>query len=379
MASFLSISAPPISSSTRYLSVPRSLTSTVKFKGVVMMPVKCLSDPSKNAESESESESETSPPSRSISAYNWCAALGALGFIETGYLTYLKLTNSSAFCPTGGGSCGDILNSFWLLFSSVCSSAIVGKLWCFLSLPGVPLPLIGMVTYGLVASLGLHLAGKNFLVGLGETNGRLILLGSTTSMAAASAYFLYILSTKFAGASCSYCLMSAVLSFSLFFITLKEFGLQEIQRVVGVQLCIASIVVAALSTSYNTAQPVSTRLAEIDLQPFTTEITTQSSPMAISLAKHLRSVGAKMYGAFWCTHCSEQKQMFGAEAAKLLNYVECFPDGYRRGTKIAKACADAGIDGFPTWEINGQVLSGEQEFSQLAQASGFVLEDYNPT
>jgi uncharacterized membrane protein len=40
-------------------------------------------------------------------------------------------------------------------------------------------------------------------------------------MAVASGYFLYILSTKFSGTSCTYCLLSAFLSFSLFFITLK--------------------------------------------------------------------------------------------------------------------------------------------------------------
>lgn len=90
-----------------------------------------------------------------------------------------------------------------------------------LPLPGVPLPLIGLFTYGLVATLGVQLTGKSLPFGISETNGRLILLGSTTSMAAASAYFLYILSAKFTGASCSYCLLSALLSFSLFFVTVK--------------------------------------------------------------------------------------------------------------------------------------------------------------
>ncbi|KAH7546240.1 hypothetical protein FEM48_Zijuj01G0179400 [Ziziphus jujuba var. spinosa] len=111
-------------------------------------------------------------------------------------------------------------------------------------------------------------------------------------------------------------------------------------------------------------------LAEIELPYFTTEITSPSSPFALSLAKHLQSIGAKMYGAFWYSHYLEQKQTFGSEATKLLNYVECFPDGYKKGTKILKACADAGIEGFPTWVINEQVLSGEQELSDLAQASG---------
>lgn len=50
-------------------------------------------------------------------------------------------------------------------------------------------------------------------------------------------------------------------------------------------------------------------LANVNLPYFTTEITTESSPFALSLAKHLRSIGAKMYGAFWCSHCLEQKQV----------------------------------------------------------------------
>lgn len=90
-----------------------------------------------------------------------------------------------------------------------------------LHLPGVPLPLVGMLAYGLVTLLSLQQAGKHLLNGLGETDVRLILLGTTTSMATASAYFLYLLSTTFAGTSCSYCLISAILSFILFFITIK--------------------------------------------------------------------------------------------------------------------------------------------------------------
>lgn len=38
-----------------------------------------------------------------------------------------------------------------------------------------------------------------------------------------------------------------------------------------------------------------------------------------------------------------------------MNYVECFPNGFRKGTKMIKACADAKLEGFPTWVINGQV------------------------
>lgn len=374
MASFLSIisSSPTLCFKTPHLSPP-SISSITHLKNVwgrqlVLLRVKCLSDDepiiNKDAVEEEMEESEptnsflSSSSTTSISAYNWCAGLGWLGFLETAYLTYLKLTNSDAFCPIGGGSCANILNSdYALLF-------------------GVPLPLIGMIAYGLVTTIALQLAGKDLLFRFGDTNGRLVLLGTTTSMATASTYFLYILSTKFTGDSCAYCLVSALLSFSLLFTTLKASALQEIQKVVGLQLCVAALVVTALSTSYSSI-PLSTSLAEPDLQFFTTEITTQSSSFALSLAKHLHSVGAKMYGAFWCSHCVEQKQLFGGEAAKLLDYVECFPDGYRKGIKIYKACANVGIEGFPTWVINGQVLSGEIELSELARVSGFEANDFS--
>ncbi|XP_075524052.1 thiol-disulfide oxidoreductase LTO1-like [Primulina tabacum] len=69
-----------------------------------------------------------------------------------------------------------------------------------------------------------------------------------------------------------------------------------------------------------------------------TKVTKMSSLVALSLARHLRSIGAKLYGAFWCSHCQDQKEMFGREAAKLLNYVECFPDGIKKGNKVDEAC-----------------------------------------
>lgn len=78
-----------------------------------------------------------------------------------------------------------------------------------------------MVAYGAAALLALKLAAKDSPFGIDESNGGLILLGITTSMATASAYFLYILSTQFPGASCSYCLVSALLSFLLFFTNAK--------------------------------------------------------------------------------------------------------------------------------------------------------------
>lgn len=47
--------------------------------------------------------------------------------------------------------------------------------------------------------------------------------------------------------------------------------------------------------------------------------------------------------------------MFGSEAMKILDYVECFPDGVKKGIKMVPACNEVGIEGFPTWVINGEV------------------------
>ncbi|GAB4848410.1 ribosome biosynthesis protein lto1 [Ancistrocladus abbreviatus] len=355
----LSLSVTTVS--TPFLFSPRFLPHFSKFKGkwgggFMVLRANCLPGSTPEAESAEDGAEQTSSSSSSsvdISSYNWCAGLGGLGFLETSYLTYLKLSDSEVFCPVAGGTCGDILNSDYSVVF------------------GVPLSLFGMIAYGFVLVLSLRLAGRNLPFGISESDGCLALLLTTTSMATASAYFLYILNTKFVGASCSYCVASAILSFSLFFITLKDLGLQELRKVLALPLCTAAIVLAVLGTSYSSAQPASSSSSDIDLPFYATEITTESSPLAISLARHLHSIGAKMFGAFWCSHCLEQKEMFGHEAAKLLDYVECFPDGYRKGVKIAKVCADARIDGFPAWVINGQVLNGEQELSELARVSGF--------
>lgn len=109
------------------------------------------------------------------------------------------------------------------MYYVLCRLYICGRisLLIILHLSGVPLPLIGLLGYGLVTTLTLQLSGGKRPFGLSESDGRLILLGTTTAMATASGYFLYLLSTKFSGTTCSYCLFSALLSFTLFFINLK--------------------------------------------------------------------------------------------------------------------------------------------------------------
>ncbi|MBI2551592.1 hypothetical protein HYV73_04635 [Candidatus Uhrbacteria bacterium] len=83
-----------------------------------------------------------------------------------------------------------------------------------------------------------------------------------------------------------------------------------------------------------------------------------------SFAQCLTDKGAKMYGAWWCSHCEAQKRLFGSSFDKI-DYVECSPGGARSFT--AQVCKDAGIEGTPTWVFaDGSRLGGEQTFQVLA-------------
>ena len=81
-------------------------------------------------------------------------------------------------------------------------------------------------------------------------------------------------------------------------------------------------------------------------------------------AKCLRDKGATMYGAEWCGHCKNQKEMFG-ESFKYVNYVEC-PENQQ-------VCTENGITGYPTWIINGIPYTGAQSFEKLSSLTGCSL------
>ncbi len=67
-----------------------------------------------------------------------------------------------------------------------------------------------------------------------------------------------------------------------------------------------------------------------------------------------------MYGTDWCKYCQQQKGMFG-KSFKYVNYVNCdFNE---------QECDTAGVQGYPTWEINGEVYSGVQPLEYLSSLS----------
>ncbi len=92
-----------------------------------------------------------------------------------------------------------------------------------------------------------------------------------------------------------------------------------------------------------------------------------STAEQLALAEHLRQQGAIFYGAYWCTHCFRQKNLFGQQAGDRLPYVECAKD--QAG---ADQCNAAGVQAYPTWVHGKQRLEGMQSLEELAIWSGFA-------
>jgi hypothetical protein len=87
-------------------------------------------------------------------------------------------------------------------------------------------------------------------------------------------------------------------------------------------------------------------------------------------AKCLSEKQAKMYGAYWCPHCAEQKEMFES-SFQYVPYVECGVPGSR---DEAPFCKDAGIKHFPTWQFaDGERREGTLPLQALANKTGCTL------
>ena len=86
----------------------------------------------------------------------------------------------------------------------------------------------------------------------------------------------------------------------------------------------------------------------------------------------LKDKGANFYGAFWCSHCQEQKELFG-EAKKLLPYVECASTDPSGQTQI---CEDQKIESYPTWTFRSGIKIEEQSMPIVcAKKPGVKGED----
>jgi uncharacterized membrane protein/glutaredoxin len=290
-------------------------------------------------------------------------ALATVGAIDTGAVTLKRWgLLGSLTCPGGADGCDKVLNSPW--------GTVLGQ----------PLALFGFLAYltmALLALLPLLPALQTWLqeqeiqgAGLASRRhgrapdlfwqlGTLLALG----MAVFSLVLLGLMAFRI-HAVCAFCVLSAVLSLAL--LLLHWVGRDWPDR--G-QLIFRTVVVGFLVALLGVAWAASVdRPAAVAEAGRPLAIVRTSSPASLALAEHLTANGARIFTAWWCPHCHEQKELFGRQATAQLKVIECAPDGVDAQVEL---CKSRRIEGFPTWEINGKLTSGVKTLNQLADLSGY--------
>lgn len=277
------------------------------------------------------------------------AAIAIIGMIENIYLTGIKLLGGTAVCPTSG--CEEVLNS------------------PYATVLGLPLTVLGFLAYTtvfLLAAAPLVFAEKARRQKI-ETQTGFFLFLVTTAMICFSSYLMFVLFFKIQ-AICPYCIASALFCVSLFVLTLIGISWEDLGQLWFSGFGVAMITAIVALGLYNSVVPMAPNSLDDSNGKTGLAITTTSGPAEIALARHLTKTGAKEYGAYWCSHCYDQKQLFGKEAFAIINYIECTTDGKNSQTQL---CEKAGIQGFPTWEIGGKLYPGIQPLEKLAELSNY--------
>ena len=342
----------------------------------------------------------TESPTTLNSARKPMALISLLGLLETTYLTYDKLHPSdnnsilNSLCSTTGSSssCNSVLNGPYASFT--------------FGTVELPLASLGMMAYATVFVVTTY----PFIIDpkqpeMERINNRLALLGLSTLMGSFSVYLVSLI-VGVLHTTCVLCFLSAGFSISLaglswwggIFPSMEERGSFSVERIVqsrknGVMTGLSSLGIATIaalvlflsvdesafansnySASSSTNANSGTLLAST--QPINYEsnqpppITTKSSPQALRLASDLSSLHSKMYGAFWCSHCYDQKQSLGLQAMQSIPYIECDGEGYRNERTL---CREREVPGYPTWEIGGELFPGERSLEELREIVDDVL------
>lgn len=281
-------------------------------------------------------------------------AIAAIGVVETAYLTIAKLTTGPVFCPTSG--CDKVLNSPY--------ATVFGT---------VPLSLLGCLAYLSIAILALAPKAVNPNTNKGlhsqlENKTWQALFIITAAMVIFSSYLMYLMAFEIQ-VLCLYCITSALFSLALFVLVLVGREWEDIGQLVFTGILVAMVSSIGALGLYNSVRSPAASVSTPGIVG--RAVTTTSGPAELALVRHLREIGAKEYGAYWCPHCHDQKMLFGKEAAALIDYVECDPKGQNSRAQMCQAAA-ANVKGFPTWEIKGQFYSGTQSLEKLADLSGYT-------
>jgi uncharacterized membrane protein/glutaredoxin len=279
------------------------------------------------------------------------AVLATIGAIDTGSITLKKWgvlaslsCNSQGFFGCNG--CEKVLSSDWG------------------SLLGQPLSLFGFLAYAamlLMAVVPLVLQGEARQNLAQPSWWGMALLG--TGMTVFSAVLVGVMAFAIRDC-CPFCILSALLSTALLVLSLLGGDWEDRGQLLFRGLITALVVgVIGLGWAASVGQP-----AVETGKGVAPPVRAESTAATIALAEQLTAKGAKMYTAYWCPHCHEQKELFGREATEKLTVIECAPDGRNSQKEL---CEAKKIEGYPTWEINGSLDSGVKPLLKLAELIGY--------
>ena len=284
------------------------------------------------------------------------AILSTIGLVDTGSIT---LKNWGLFpslsCPGIQNGCETVLNSPWgTLFEN--------------NQINIPLSFAGVITYLSILVITIILS-LNLISPKEKLNKFLWWLIFLISCASSTFSFLLINIMFFKiQAYCFFCILSAILSFSIFIISMigAKFESREPMIFRGL-IVVISVLLGGLiwSTNVDPSNAIDVSSPNEKVAPV---ITTSSSTQKIKFARFLKDNNIVMYSAYWCPHCNDQKILFGKEAVKELTVIECAQDGKDNNYKL---CQTKGVEFFPSWEINGEIYSGTRDLNDLAIMTGY--------
>ena len=312
-------------------------------------------------------------------------AIAGAGVLETAYLTYTELAGKTVLCPASSEAGA----------ASSCASVLTGP---YAHIPGTDIPIaaLGFLAYSTV----LGLAVSPLLRKVDEDSSsdddslnRVALTAVTTTMGVFSIFLMTFLFGVL-HQSCAYCVASALFSIVLAKLAWLGGALPKDHTKEGVtaslggsllSLLAAIVLFTANDPSVNAAaavnvagdlvrgggqQSTTTLLASAEnnkklMEPQSPPpITMDSSKQAMVLAADLESLNTRFFGAFWCSHCYDQKQALGKQAMSKIPYIECSRDGVNAQVDL---CKSRKVPGYPTWEINGKLYPGEQALDELEE------------
>ena len=246
------------------------------------------------------------------------AILSTIGLVDTGSITLKSWGFLGSLSCMGGvnNGCDKVLNSPWgTIFQN-------NKI-------DIPLSFAGFFTYLIILILSILLT-LNIISPKEKLNKLiwwliyLIACGST----AFSFLLIYVMVFKIQEI-CPFCIISTISSLSIFILAIIGAKFENREPMIFRGFLVAFIVLISGFIWDNNIDPANAEKisSSTPIEQVAPKVTTKSNFQKINFAEFLSENNVLMYSVYWCSHCYQQKQLFGKEAVKKLTIVECDKKG----------------------------------------------------